>query len=181
MANLQQYTGKFLKNICFALLALLVVGAGSEEKENHSIPQNLRTAPRQLCVHLEWEPASGSMGYEIQRATSLTNRYETLPNILPQLTVYNDFVGTAATNLYYRVRSIQTNGAGATVPSDWSKPVAGYSDGLKASGIVWDADKINTWITNPRKVVPDTKMAFLGIGNDTVRANIIAYLQQATK
>jgi len=58
---------------------------------------------------------------------------------------------------------------------------AGYSDGLKASGIVWDADKINTWITNPRKVVPDTKMAFLGISNDTVRANIIAYLQQATK
>jgi cytochrome c len=58
---------------------------------------------------------------------------------------------------------------------------AGYSDGLKASGIVWDADKINTWITNPRKVVPDTKMAFLGIANDAVRANIIAYLQQATK
>ena len=58
---------------------------------------------------------------------------------------------------------------------------AGYSDGLKASGIVWDADKINTWITNPRKVVADTKMAFLGISNDTVRANIIAYLQQATK
>jgi cytochrome c len=58
---------------------------------------------------------------------------------------------------------------------------AGYSDGLKASGIVWDADKINTWITNPRKVVPDTKMAFLGISNDAVRANIIAYLMQATK
>ena len=58
---------------------------------------------------------------------------------------------------------------------------AGYSEGLKNSGIVWDADKINTWITNPRKVVPDTKMAFLGISNDTVRANIIAYLQQATK
>jgi len=58
---------------------------------------------------------------------------------------------------------------------------AGYSDGLKNSGIVWDAAKIDTWITNPRKVVPDTKMAFLGISNETVRANIIAYLQQATK
>ena len=58
---------------------------------------------------------------------------------------------------------------------------AGYSDGLKASGIVWDADKINTWITNPRKVVADTKMAFLGISKDDMRANIIAYLQQATK
>jgi cytochrome c len=58
---------------------------------------------------------------------------------------------------------------------------AGYSDGLKNSGIVWDAAKIDAWITNPRKVIPDTKMAFLGISNPTVRANIIAYLQQATK
>ena len=57
----------------------------------------------------------------------------------------------------------------------------GYSEGLKNSGIVWDAAKIDQWITNPRKVVPDTKMAFLGISNDQVRADIIAYLQQATK
>ena len=56
-----------------------------------------------------------------------------------------------------------------------------YSDGLKNSGITWDAAKIDEWITNPRKVVPDTKMAFLGISNPTVRANIIAYLQEATK
>jgi cytochrome c len=58
---------------------------------------------------------------------------------------------------------------------------AGYSDGLKASGIVWDAAKIDAWITNPRKMIPDTKMAFLGISKDDMRANIIAYLQQATK
>ena len=58
---------------------------------------------------------------------------------------------------------------------------AGYSDGLKNSGITWDAAKIDEWITNPRKVVADTKMAFLGISNPTVRANIIAYLQEATK
>ena len=57
----------------------------------------------------------------------------------------------------------------------------GYSEGLKNSGIVWDAAKIDAWITNPRKVVADTKMAFLGISNDAVRANIIAYLMQATK
>ena len=57
----------------------------------------------------------------------------------------------------------------------------GYSDGLKNSGITWDAAQIDTWITNPRKVVADTKMAFLGISNPTVRANIIAYLQEATK
>jgi len=58
---------------------------------------------------------------------------------------------------------------------------AGYSDGLKNSAITWDAAKVDEWITNPRKVVADTKMAFLGISNPTVRANIIAYLQEATK
>jgi cytochrome c len=56
-----------------------------------------------------------------------------------------------------------------------------YSDGLKNSGITWDAEKIDSWITNPRKVVADTKMAFLGISNPAVRANIIAYLVEATK
>jgi cytochrome c len=62
-----------------------------------------------------------------------------------------------------------------------SKEGFAYSEGLKNSGIVWDAAKIDAWITNPRKVVPDTKMAFLGISKDDMRANIIAYLQQATK
>lgn len=56
-----------------------------------------------------------------------------------------------------------------------------YSDPLKNSGITWDADKINTWITKPAAMFPGTKMAFLGISNETVRANIISYLQQATK
>ena len=56
-----------------------------------------------------------------------------------------------------------------------------YSDALKNSGITWDSDKINSWITKPAALVPGTKMAFLGISNETVRANIIAYLQQATK
>jgi cytochrome c len=62
-----------------------------------------------------------------------------------------------------------------------TKPDFAYSDALKNSGITWDADKINTWITKPAAMVPGTKMAFLGISKDEVRANIIAYLQQATK
>src|SRR5882757_3637718 len=56
-----------------------------------------------------------------------------------------------------------------------------YSDPMKASGITWDAAKIDTWITKPAALVPGTKMAFLGISNPAVRANIIAYLQDATK
>ena len=56
-----------------------------------------------------------------------------------------------------------------------------YSDALKNSGITWDATTINTWITKPAAMVPGTKMAFLGVANPAVRANIIAYLEQATK
>ena len=56
-----------------------------------------------------------------------------------------------------------------------------YSDAMKNSGITWDAAKIDTWITKPAAMVPGTKMAFLGISNPAVRANIIAYLQDATK
>jgi cytochrome c len=62
-----------------------------------------------------------------------------------------------------------------------SEPNFAYSDALKNSGIVWDADKLNTGITKPAAMVPGTKMAFLGISNEAVRANVIAYLQAATK
>jgi cytochrome c len=56
-----------------------------------------------------------------------------------------------------------------------------YSDALKASGITWDETKLDAWIKKPMALVPGTKMAFLGVSNDTVRANIIAYLKDATK
>ena len=62
-----------------------------------------------------------------------------------------------------------------------TKPGFAYSDALKGSGITWDEAKLDQWIKKPAALVPGTKMAFIGISNDTVRANIIAYLKQATK
>jgi cytochrome c len=62
-----------------------------------------------------------------------------------------------------------------------SKADFSYSEALKASGITWDAATIDTWITKPAALVPGTKMAFPGISNPAVRANVIAYLEQATK
>jgi cytochrome c len=55
-----------------------------------------------------------------------------------------------------------------------------YSDGLKARGETWDAAKIDTWITNPRALVPDTHMTFPGLHNPTDRINVIAYLKVTT-
>ena len=76
-------------------------------------------------------------------------------------------------------------GAGAKIGPDlWNvvgRPVASfpgfvYSDGLKKIGGDWTYDKLNTWITDPRAMVPDTKMAFAGEKNAQKRADILDYL-----
>jgi cytochrome c len=56
-----------------------------------------------------------------------------------------------------------------------------YSPALKASGIVWTPESLNTWITDPAADVPHTKMDFVGIGRRDTRSNITAYLKQATQ
>lgn len=51
-----------------------------------------------------------------------------------------------------------------------------FSDALKGVGGKWDFDKMNTWLTSPRKMAPGTKMTFAGISDPKARANVIAYL-----
>jgi len=55
-----------------------------------------------------------------------------------------------------------------------------YSDAFKALGGTWDADKINTWITNPQAVAPGTRMSYPGLRDPKDRADVIAYLKVAT-
>ncbi len=51
-----------------------------------------------------------------------------------------------------------------------------YSDALKAAKITWDEASLNTWLTDPDKMVPDNNMAFhLDSGAD--RKAVIAYLK----
>lgn len=56
-----------------------------------------------------------------------------------------------------------------------------YSSAMKKAGIVWDAKTLDKYLTNPRKVVKGTRMAFPGIHNEEQREDLIAYLEQATK
>tara|TARA_R110000868_G_scaffold56866_8_gene176146 strand:- start:1186 stop:1563 length:378 start_codon:yes stop_codon:yes gene_type:complete len=56
-----------------------------------------------------------------------------------------------------------------------------FSDAIKAAAVVWDAEKIDKYITKPSEFMPGNKMAFIGLKNPKVRANIIAYLEEATK
>ena len=61
-----------------------------------------------------------------------------------------------------------------------SLPGFTYSDGLKALGWTWDAEKIDKWITNPRAVVSGTKMTYAGMESPKDRADVVAYLKVLT-
>jgi cytochrome c len=54
-----------------------------------------------------------------------------------------------------------------------------YSDAMKNAQLTWTPDVLDHYLTNPRKSVPGTKMAFPGLPKPEDRANIITYLEQA--
>ncbi len=58
-----------------------------------------------------------------------------------------------------------------------TSPGFAYSDAMKASGITWTPDKIDAYITLPKKVVPGGKMKYDGLADAAARADVIAYLQ----
>jgi cytochrome c len=51
-----------------------------------------------------------------------------------------------------------------------------YSAAMKASGIVWSADKLNAYIEHPAALVPGNRMAFAGVPDAGQRADVVAYL-----
>lgn len=56
-----------------------------------------------------------------------------------------------------------------------------YSDALKSSGIVWDERSLDAWLTDPDRMVPGNDMPFNGIKDGRARADLLAFLKQATR
>lgn len=55
-------------------------------------------------------------------------------------------------------------------------PGYGYSAALKASGIVWTDQTLNTWLQGPQKLVKGTRMYFV-LPDPAERTAVIAYLK----
>jgi cytochrome c len=60
-----------------------------------------------------------------------------------------------------------------------SVPGFNYSKAVQASGITWNADTIDKWLTNPQQLIPGQRMNF-NISDPQKRADIIAYLKTAS-
>ena len=56
-----------------------------------------------------------------------------------------------------------------------------YSPALKKSGIAWSPQTLDTFIADPQKQVPGNRMPYAGLPDAGERADLIAYLQKATK
>ncbi|HET6522080.1 MAG TPA: cytochrome c family protein [Geminicoccaceae bacterium] len=56
-----------------------------------------------------------------------------------------------------------------------------YSDAMKNADIVWDEETIDAYLADPRGYIAGNKMAFPGLKKEEERADVIAYLKEATQ
>jgi cytochrome c len=79
------------------------------------------------------------------------------------------------------------NMTGPSLANLWGRKAGGlssferYSDALKSSGIIWNDRALDGWLTDPERMVPKNEMPFEGIKDARVRADLLAFLKDATK
>lgn len=57
------------------------------------------------------------------------------------------------------------------------RPRFAYTAALASHGGRWTPERMDAWLTNPKRVVPGTAMEFAGLADPLDRADVIAYLQ----
>jgi len=66
--------------------------------------------------------------------------------------------------------------AGALGRKAGENPEFRYSAALRRSGITWSAEKLNEFIADPQKTIPDNRMPYSGMPDAANRADLLAYL-----
>jgi cytochrome c len=56
-----------------------------------------------------------------------------------------------------------------------------YSPAIKRSGIAWTPETLEKFIADPQAMVPGNRMPYAGMASAADRADLIAYLERATK
>ncbi len=52
-----------------------------------------------------------------------------------------------------------------------------YSAANKKANITWTPEVLDKYLVNPRQMIPGTTMAYVGLKNETQRADLVAYLE----
>jgi cytochrome c len=56
-----------------------------------------------------------------------------------------------------------------------------YSPALQSSNIVWNDKTLDDWIADPQHLIPGNQMTFAGIKDTRQRADLLAFLKEATQ
>lgn len=79
------------------------------------------------------------------------------------------------------------NMTGPSLAGLWNRKAGGlssfsrYSDAMKSSNIVWNDKSLDDWIKDPQQVIPGNQMTFPGMKNAQQRADLLAFLKDATR
>jgi cytochrome c len=55
-----------------------------------------------------------------------------------------------------------------------------YSPALRSAGVIWDAQRLDGWLADPKRFIPGNRMTFPGLPDEQARADLIAWLEQAS-
>lgn len=79
------------------------------------------------------------------------------------------------------------NMTGPSLAELWKRQAGGlesftrYSPALKSSGIIWDDNTLDEWFEDPEHFIPGNQMPFRGLRDAQQRADLLAYLKEATQ
>jgi cytochrome c len=62
-----------------------------------------------------------------------------------------------------------------------SVPGYKYSQDMRASKIVWNAQTLDVYLADPHRGIPDAGMPYVGLSSKPDRDDLISYLEQATR
>lgn len=55
-----------------------------------------------------------------------------------------------------------------------------YSPAMQSAGFAWDAARLDGYLADPRGYIPNNRMAYAGVRNETQRRDLIAYIMVAS-
>ena len=79
------------------------------------------------------------------------------------------------------------NMTGPSLTHLWGRRAGGlesfrrYSPALKSSDIIWEDRTLDEWLTDPKTFIPNNHMTFPGIKDAQARADLLAFLKDATR
>jgi cytochrome c len=82
---------------------------------------------------------------------------------------------------------LDQNMTGPSLADLWGRKAGGlasfsrYSPALKSANIVWSDKTLDEWLKDPQHLVPGNEMTFAGIKDGQQRADLLAFLKQATQ